>query len=211
MQQEVLIRNPENTHVRAEKDRCEELIISTNRHGSENKKGTFPTNALASNDEPIEIRAESLMGKIPPKDSILKSEMLQKLSSQREWKPVRSVLSGAGLYFTKPDDDTIRDLIPLSEIVSVSHTSEAITQADMKAGSVSSLFDSIGSKLHTIHLQTSEKGINCGRNYNLRMPSEESCIDWEAALRSAIDSAAQRARAGVGIGSRTQQALRRSA
>ncbi len=204
---EMVNRNPDNTQVRAEKDRCEQLTISQKPHGFEKRKDS---NALASNDVPtMEIRAESLMGKIPTKDSILKSEMIEKLSSQREWKPVRSVLSGAGLYFTKSEDDTIRDLIPLCEIVMVSHTVEANTHADLKVGSVSNLLDSSGGKSHLIHLQTSEQGINCGRSYSLRMPSEESCSDWEGALRSAVDSATQRARAGVSIGRRAQHALRR--
>ena len=203
--------NPENIQVKGEKDRCEELVKLPMSRGMDNRKGTFPSNALASDDVPFEIRAESLMGKIPTKESILKCEMLEKLSSQREWKPIRSVLSGAGLYFTKPDDDTIRDLIPLSEIVSVSHNIEANTHSDIKVGSLSSLLDASGNKSHTIHLQTTEKGINCGRSYSLRMPSEESCSDWEAALRSSIDIAARRARAGVSIGRRAQHALRRYA
>ena len=208
-QREALHRNPDNIQVRAEKDRCEELITSQKPRGSERRKETSPSNALASNGVPSEIRAESLMGKIPTKESILKSENLEKLSSQREWKLVRSVLSGSGLYFTKPEDDTIRDLIPLCEIVSVSHTVEANAHADLKVGSVSQLLDAAGTKSHMIHLQTSEQGINCGRSYSLRMPSEESCSDWEGALRSAIDSAARRARAGVSIVRRAQHALRR--
>jgi hypothetical protein len=196
---------------RAEKDRCEEFITSPKPCGSDKRNGNHYSNHLASNDAHLEIHAESLMGKIPTKESILKSEMLDKLSSQREWKSVRSVLSASGLFFTKPEDDTIRDLVPLSEIESVSHTVEAKTHADVNIGSVANLLSSTGRTSHMIQLQTSEKGINCGKTYCLRMPSEESCRDWETALRSAIDGAAQRARAGVSIGRRAQNALRRYA
>ena len=58
----------------------------------------------------------ALMGKMPKADRILKKDILLKLSSGEEWKPMQVALTSTGVFLAKPEEENLRDLIPLYDI-----------------------------------------------------------------------------------------------
>jgi hypothetical protein len=82
-------------------------------------------------DVPSNVSPDSLMGKMPKADKVIKKDMLKKLASSYEWKPMQVVLTSVGLYLARPDEDLLRDLIPLYEIIETKRQSD-IPQLRMK-------------------------------------------------------------------------------
>ena len=62
-------------------------------------------------DRPHTISPDSLMGRMPKSDKVLKCDVLKKLSMSYEWKAIQLALTSAGLYMARPGEDLLRDLI----------------------------------------------------------------------------------------------------
>ena len=169
-----------------------------------------------SNDEymPSHLRAEVLIGTMPTAG--LMDEPLSRLTSQSEWKPMRVVLTDEAIFLARRGEDTLRDRIPLLEIVKVKKSNciqrDESEKKDFRPGrksisaarklsrngaslrSVSSLFDqNSGNDLHIIQIHTVHGGYNCGKVYHLNAESEERRTTWATALESAIAAAITRA------------------
>jgi hypothetical protein len=70
-------------------------------------------------DGPVNVSSASLMGTMPKAVKVLKQETFSKLTSSYEWKPMTIALTSAGLFFSRPGEDILRDFIPIAEIVDV--------------------------------------------------------------------------------------------
>jgi hypothetical protein len=171
-----------------------------------------------------EISADSLMGKMPNADSILKKDELMKLTSSLEWKPMQVALTAAGIFMSRPDEDLVRDLIPLCDILEVRKRDmvPGTTSTDKRAepapacqGSfrnrrLSTLVDSdekLQPDLYMLQILTIENGYNSGRTYNLNAQSEEMCSSWIQAIRLASDKAILLQKAGPGLFQRSRYRL----
>ena len=78
-----------------------------------------PSEPKSLADGPVNISSDILMGKMPKADKILKKGLLSKLTPAYEWKRMDVALTNIGLFFSKPGEDSLRDLIPLYEVVEV--------------------------------------------------------------------------------------------
>ena len=174
-------------------------------------------------DGPVVISSDVLMGKMPKADKILKNGNIWRLTSYYEWKPMHIALTTAGLFFSRPGQDALRDLIPLYEIVDVKKRGEApgadsrnnsggvsdFSRATSKASSINSskrnikistLLEDQGTvPMHIIQVRTIENGYNSGRTYYLRTDSPDTCQDWVQQLRTASDRAVMLKKAGPSL------------
>lgn len=169
---------------------------------------------------PTNISPDTMLGKMPSGQKVLSSALIDRLTSNYEWKPMRAVLTAAGLYLTRTDEDGVRDLIPLFEVVSLKRLEEMSSaglngtedmlssSAAMRNVNVASLFDR-SLPGYVIQLQTIAGGFNSGRTYYFAVRSVEDGQEWESRLRSAVDRAVQNRLAGPGAISRLQHQLRR--
>lgn len=101
---------PQREHV--ELDRDDELLAAM-QHEDRESMGLKPANG------PLVISTDALMGKMPKADRILRQNVLLKLTSTFEWKPMDVALTTVGLFMARPNEGLLRDLIPLYEIVEV--------------------------------------------------------------------------------------------
>ncbi len=103
------------------------------------------------------------MGKLPKADRILKQGILWKLSSTHEWKPMQVALTTAGLFMARPNEEQLRDLIPLYEIRDVKKKIEIPSDAATFRHT-----DSRSSNLITEHsYRTSSSNLGTVRNVKL--------------------------------------------
>ena len=161
-------------------------------------------------EAPIANAAEALMGKMPKTDRIIIKSKLMKLTQSYEWKATDVALTPAGIFLAKPEEEHLRDLIPLYEVIEVKKRNEmpgrSVLRGDsMKAESdwsqrtssvstkkMSSLKltdDNENAKLHIIQIMTVDDGCNSGRTYYFSAPSEELCNEWINYLRREVDRA----------------------
>ena len=173
-------------------------------------------------DGPVVISSDVLMGKMPKTDKILMKGDIWRLTSYYEWKPMHMALTTAGLFFSRPGQEALRDLIPLYEIVDVkkrgdipgSDSTVSLGATDLSKATKNS--SSIGSSLrrktmanllqnndretlHIIQVRTIENGYNSGRTYYLRLESLDACNDWLLLLRTAADRAFMLKKAGPSL------------
>ena len=165
-------------------------------------------------DGPVTISSDVLMGKMPKPDKILKSGVLRRLTSHYEWKPMETAITSAGIFFSRPGEDSLRDLIPLFEVVDVKKRTDAPGEGSLRASSTGMpkkssisasmrnlkiadlLEDTSEAPLHVIQIRTIENGYNSGRTYYLKAESAEMCDDWLQILRSASSRAVLLKKAG---------------
>ncbi len=163
-------------------------------------------------DGPVSTSPSVLMGTMPKSDKILKFGTLGKLTSEYEWKDMSTALTSAGLFFSRPGSDVLRDLIPLYDIVDVKKRNDipgdggaakldghlSVPQmrrhASVPAFRIATLAsegerEADSSNLHIIQLRTADDGYNSGRTYYLRADSESVCSDWLNQLRPAVSKA----------------------
>ena len=122
---------------------------------------------------------------------------------------------------TRPDEDLVRDLIPICEVVSLRRSNDIMNSDPDQGGDsmlaksgtmrnvqISSLLDGSTNRNYILKLQTMEDGFNSGRTYYFAPPTKAVCQAWEAALRAAVD-AVIRTRTGPTLVGRLRQQLRR--
>ena len=175
------------------------------------------------------VSPDSLLGKMPKEDSVIKKENLQKLSSSREWKLMQVCLTSAGIFLSRPGDELLRDLIPLHEIVEVKksrggpdnaksvHPEKGVSLSGngRPTGLLNLKFsllvqeedEASQTKMHILQIRTVENGYNSGRIYYLSAESEESCQSWIQSIRSASDRSIMMKLAGPGFLKRAQYRL----
>ena len=166
-------------------------------------------------DGPIIVSSAELIGTMPKPEKILRQCIVGKLVSSYEWKQMNIVLTSAAIFFSRPGEDILRDVIPLAEIVDVKKRhdipGEDILRAHELEGSItlqgssktlrvrrmSSLMRNEQNKaLHIIQLRTLEDGYNSGRSYYLKVESEDACSDWVTFLRTEVGRAVMQTKAG---------------
>ena len=145
------------------------------------------------------------MGQISPETKWIKSDLLEKMVSQHEWKAGRAILTEKGIYFTKPDENIIRDMIPLDEVMDVTLRFEKQASTD----SISSLNGAGSGNSYIFIVKTEPNGMNLGHVYSFRLPSKEACQSWVVALRSSVQLAQERRKSRPSLLKRTQHSLRR--
>ncbi len=84
-------------------DRCESMIMTSIEDVDQDIDSTYQMKPSV-NDVPTGVAADVLMGKMPATDSSIKFGELLKLTSKHEWKPVKVVLTHAGLYLGQPEE-----------------------------------------------------------------------------------------------------------
>jgi hypothetical protein len=197
--------------------------------GVDDENFEFDKEDFVSNDTPIihnvptEICADSLLGKVPQSANILRTDMVERLTSKYEWKSVRAILTAGCLYLTQPDEDLVRDLIPLCEVVSFRRIkdvkkNDADESGDdrfdrsgsMRSVQISAFLDGSAKLDCVLQLQTMEDGFNSGRTYYLAAATDAACREWEAALRAAVDNVIHK-RMVLGLIGRLRLQLRRPA
>jgi hypothetical protein len=210
------MRSSKNLLDRFEKDKSE-------KENSSQFEGAGPPSAqghTAIHHLPTDICADALLGKVPRDEKILRIDIFERLTSKYEWKATRMILTAGILYMTRPDEDIVRDLIPLSEVVCLKrmHDSAEDDAEDdnvlaqsgvMRNVQLTSLLDGSAQRAHTFQLQTIEDGFNSGRTYYFAAQSEEVCAVWEAAIHTTAGRAARRKQAGPNILARLRLHLRR--
>jgi hypothetical protein len=150
---------------------------------------------------PSEICADSLLGKVPQSANILRTEVIERLTSKYEWKSIRAILTAGCLYLTRTDEDLVRDLIPLCEVVSIRRIDDVLNKcADgdsdimlarsgtMRNVQLSAFLDGSAKRDCVLQLQTMEDGFNSGRTYYFAAPTDAACRAWEVALRTAVET-----------------------
>ena len=213
-------------HRVAEIDREEELMAAILKDGPDNTEN--PDLGLLS-DGPVNVSSATLMGTMPKADKVLKQETFGKLTSSYEWKPMIVALTPAGLFFSRPGEDALRDLIPIVEVVDIKKRydipgegipkpSYAESEVRSKASSsrklakIASLIlccEDGEAPLHILQLRTSEDGYNSGRTYYLKADSEETCNDWLQQLRASAERAVVLRKAGPSLLLKAKYRLRR--
>jgi hypothetical protein len=206
-------------------DRDDELLDMVQSDFMDNADEGLEQNHIA--DGPVTVSSSVLMGRMPKPDKILKRGALDKLASTHEWKPMQIALTSVGLFFSRPGEDVLRDLIPLFEVVEVKRRSdipgewtpklrrgapdalEAGQRPSRNATIASLLEEDPGAPLHVLQIRTAEGGYNSGRTYYLRAGSDAACADWLHHLRAAADRAIMLKRAGPSRLRRLQYRLRR--
>ena len=190
-------------------DRDDELQAAIRDAGLKTVKQSRDSHLV---DGPVHISHDTLMGKMPKSDKVLKKGEMLKLTSSYDWKPVTVALTTVGLFLSRVGEDVLRDLIPLYEVIEVKkrsdmpgeiadhqkHETGKPKEAKSKQAHVSSHSHRIsfveGSQdtvksLHIIQIRTIEGGYNSGRTYYFNAESDEVCSDWIGWLRSESDRA----------------------
>ncbi len=65
-----------------------------------------------------------LLGTMPRKNEALKDEILLKLTAKYEWKQMRVSLTEDAIFLSRPDENPMRDVIPLVEISRVNKVNQ---------------------------------------------------------------------------------------
>jgi hypothetical protein len=208
----------QSADTQSEPDRFDEMLGPQKDPDADFPHSDFPPSTAQIINSPTNICAETMLGKMPTSQKILSSNHVERLTSKYEWKPVRAVLTAAGLYVSRPNEDSIRDLIPLFEVTSLKRIHEIPSDnLDLLSSpsatrnvNLSSLFDGSSGRAYVVMLQTVDGGFNSGRTYYFAAQTEEEGQAWEEAIRSTVDHAVQSKLAGPGLISRVQLLLRRS-
>ena len=193
----------------------DELHAAIRKEGYEKDSRKVPLGTKI--DPQINVSPDSLMGRMPKGDKVVKEGNLQKLAGANEWKPVRAVLTAVGLFLSRPKEDLLRDLVPLYEVLEVkkknrlehslsiidSSTKRLEPSASCAKLNISSLMNKqefvADNNVHVIQIRTIEDGYNSGRVYNLLAKSEEECTAWIQSIRSAVKHAVMLKEAGPGV------------
>lgn len=178
-------------------------------------------------DGPVVVSSAELLGRLPDPDKTIKQSVVGKLVSSYEWKPMSIALTSSALFFSRPGEEVLRDLIPLSEVVDVKKRHDIPGEDFMRAtesessgahGSNKSMrikrISSLMSKernetLQIVQIRTVENGFNSGRSYYLKVETEEGCNEWVSALRAQVDKAVMQKKAGPNVFRRLRFHLRR--
>ena len=122
----VLMRSRRGTNPNGSQERSsssKDLDCDDELHAAIRKEGYVEDTrkvALGTKIDPqINVSPDSLMGKMPKGDKVVKEGNLKKLAGANEWKPVRAALTAVGLFLSLPNEDLLRDLIPLYEVLEV--------------------------------------------------------------------------------------------
>jgi hypothetical protein len=165
-------------------------------------------------DGPLTLSSESLMGTMPKAERIIKKDILWKLTSTHEWKPMQIALTTAGLFLARPDEEDLRDLIPLYEIRDVKKKADdpsiyakrrmdslganTVENQSPKIGSmrnlkITALIDTASEVVEGEHFiiqtRTVDNGYNSGRTYFFDARSVDLCNVWLQLLRKEVDQA----------------------
>ena len=172
------------------------------------------------------ISPDVLMGTMPKPEKFIKHELVAKLTSTYEWKTINMVLTSMGLFFSRPDEDVLRDLIPLFEVLDVRKRSDIPNSTDsseskstflhrngsmrnLKISSLVGVLEDSNNGNNIIQIRTIENGYNSGRTYYLRMETAKSCTEWLHALRTASERALVLKKAGPNLIHKLRLRLRR--
>jgi hypothetical protein len=138
------------------------------------------------------------------------------------------VLTSMGLFFSRPDEDILRDLIPLFEVIDIRKRKDSPNQNEPPADSkpaflhrnaslrnvkMSSLMsepEEPSGGQNIIQIRTADNGYNSGRTYYLRIETSSGCAEWLGALRSASERAIVLKKAGPNALHTLRLRLRRS-
>jgi hypothetical protein len=200
----------------------DELHAAIRREGYEDETRKAPLGTKI--DPHLHVSPDSLMGKMPKGDKVVKEGNLKKFAGDNEWKPVRAALTAVGIFLSRPNEDLLRDLIPLYEVLEVKKKSRleptssiALSNSSMRRLespascekiNISSLMNKSeivtdhGS--HVLQIRTIEDGYNSGKVYLLRAESEEDCAAWIQSIRSGVKQAVMLKEAGPGLFRKTQ-------
>jgi hypothetical protein len=144
---------------------------------------------------------------MPSADASLKADIIEKLTSKYEWKEMRVILTQDGLYFAKPNEEVLRDMIPLMEIVKL-RRARLIPGQDQARADIASLqpLTSLRNTSGTdpsenreepvvcaLQILTAAGGYNSGRSYYLNLGTAAARNDWLQAVRAARRESARRA------------------
>jgi hypothetical protein len=208
----------------------DELHAAIRQEGYRGKKTKAPLGTKI--DPHINISPDSLMGKMPKGDKVVKEGILKKLGGDNEWKPVHVAITAVGIFLSRPNEDLLRDLIPLYEVLEVkkklrfdpssSITDQSSRRPEPSAScaklNISSLMtrnkfaaddDTTDDDGHIFQIRTIEDGYNSGRVYLLRTESEEGCNAWIQSIRSGVTQAVMLKEAGPGLFRKTQYRVAR--
>jgi hypothetical protein len=170
---------------------------------------------------PMDISAESLIGKFPKSEDIVMDDVLGKLTSQYTWKPMRLILTASDLLFCRPSEDILRDSVPLHEILDIKKRSDMPgknTGAEipndssniLARNSFATFFEEeAAGQLHIVQIRTVEDGQNSGRTYYLNCETAEACSAWTRALQAGADEAELAHHAGPSLLIRARRHVRR--
>ena len=137
---------------------------------------------------PTEIDADVLVGTMPT--AALLDDILCRLTWKHEWKPVRMALTAEAIYLARQGEDTLRDRIPLLEIVKVKKSD--CVQSETLARQARDI-NSLDQDMHILQIHTLQDGFNCGKLYQFNASSEQQRDNWLAHVESAIALAIGRA------------------
>ena len=173
---------------------------------------------------PAIISSDALMGKMPKADRILKKDILKKLTSSYEWKDMHVALTNAGLFMARPNEELLKDLIPLYEIAEVRKRHDlplpevaAPLRKDSSSnkdagfhstaslrvrGTLSTLSNLVDmepddAQMHVIQVRTTEGGYNSGRTYFFGVQSDEVCPRVRPSRPAAAPPRRSRAKTGA--------------
>ncbi len=136
-------------------------------------------------------------------------------------------LTSAGLFFSRPGEEVLRDLIPLYEIVDTKKRTDFpgdnAAKNMIKAESTTTMScrkfaqqeqgpmgkEGQDSSMHIMIVRTAEGGCNSGRTYYLKVESEEECNDWLKQLRANSEHAVMLKQAGPTLYHKLKYRVRR--
>ena len=205
-------------------DRDDELQAAIRNAGLEKPKSAREANKLS--DGPVHISHDTLMGKMPKADKIIKKGDLWKLTSSYDWKPMTAALTAVGLFLSRPGEELLKDLIPLYEVVEVKKrtdipgessnnqeetgfSNEPRNSANARSMRLSSLINDSDEPIHMIQLRTIENGYNSGRTYYFKADTEEECNEWISHLETVSDNAVMLKQAGPSTFRRIRYRIRK--
>jgi hypothetical protein len=199
----------------------DDILQAVIRGGQSNENEGMVSNTLINT--PSHVSPDSLMGKMPKPEKILKKGVLCKLSSAQEWKPMQVILTSVGLFLARPDENLLRDLIPLYEIAGVKRVSGRPNSRNGKKSDTEMWYESNPSMpkfskltenehssqpmIDAIQIRTVADGYNSGRIYYLRVEADEDCQSWTQSIRSAANRAVILKHAGPGFFRKAQYQL----
>lgn len=176
------------------------------QHGSSQNDSSwlFGSKDAKLGESPVEVTPDALLGSMPKSENTRKEGPLRKLTSKFEWREMRVVLTDDALHFAKLNEDVLRDMIPLLEIVKVKKV-----RAPPSAPGNFQGFCSAQSPHHTesacenidpadaafsksvLLIQTAEGGYNSGRSYFLNAGGTLEREEWVGAIKSARSARAR--------------------
>ena len=161
---------------------------------------------------PVEISAATLLGTMPRKEYILFDDILEKVTPNHSWKAMRVVLTTIDIRIARPDENGVRDCIPLTEILEI-RTSNSLpvagditfTPGKVQGGNEN---DPQEDKIYLIQIETVPDGFNSGRTYYFKAQTLERAKEWISMVKTAIDNEAKSLRANMSMARRAQRRLR---